>query len=111
MPNNILFDFDSAVVRADLQQDLRTLAASLRNYPDSSIQVIGHTDNTGAASYNQNLSERRAASVVSVLRNAGVDGRRLVAIGRGEDQPIATNLNAEGRAQNRRVEIVITPYT
>jgi outer membrane protein OmpA-like peptidoglycan-associated protein len=109
MPDDILFAVDSAVVRPDLQRDLRTLAASLQNYPDSDVMVIGHTDNTGSAAYNQTLSERRAASVAAVLRNAGVDGRRIVAVGRGEDQPVATNLTAEGRAQNRRVEIVITP--
>lgn len=109
MPNSILFDFDSAAVRSDLQGDLRALAAHLRAYPDSTIQVIGHTDNTGAASYNQNLSERRAAAVAAVLRNAGVPGSRIRAIGLGEDHPVASNLTSEGRAQNRRVEIIITP--
>lgn len=109
MPNNILFDFDSAAVRSDLQGDLRALAAHLRSYPDSTVQVIGHTDNTGAASYNQNLSERRAGAVASVLRNAGVPANRIRAIGLGEDQPVASNLTDSGRAQNRRVEIIITP--
>lgn len=109
MPNSILFDFDSAAVRSDLQGDLRALAAHLRAYPDSTIQVIGHTDNTGAASYNQNLSERRAAAVASVLRNSGVPSSRIRAIGLGEDHPVASNLTSEGRAQNRRVEIIITP--
>jgi len=110
MPQDILFAIDSAVVRPDLQADLRALARNLNSYPDSTIRVIGHTDNTGAAAYNQSLSERRAGAVAAVLRNAGVSQNRLVAIGRGEDQPIASNLTAQGRQQNRRVEIVITPY-
>lgn len=110
MPNEILFDFDSAVVRAGLQRDLQTLARSLQDYPESNIQVVGHTDNTGSAAYNQTLSERRANAVSSVLRNNGVDGRRIMSIGRGEDQPIASNLSADGRAQNRRVEIFIIPH-
>jgi len=71
--------------------------------------VIGHTDNTGAAAYNQDLSQRRAQAVSSVLVNAGVAPVRVRAIGRGEDQPIASNLTPEGRQQNRRVEIIITP--
>lgn len=109
MPQDLLFDIDSATLRSDLQQDLRILATSLNRYPDSRIRVIGHTDNTGAADYNQRLSERRAASVTGVLRGAGVDGRRLVATGAGLTQPIASNATAEGRRQNRRVEIYIIP--
>ncbi|MDO9525223.1 MAG: OmpA family protein [Gemmobacter sp.] len=110
MPQDLLFSTDSANVRPDLQADLRAVAANLQQYPESRVEVIGHTDNTGAAGYNQDLSTRRAGAVVGVLRNAGVPSSRLVAIGRGEDQPIASNLTAEGRAQNRRVEIIIRPY-
>ncbi|MGC9417663.1 MAG: OmpA family protein [Rhodovulum sp.] len=109
MPQGILFATDSASVRPDLQADLRVLARSLNDYPATTVDVIGHTDNTGAASYNQDLSSRRAGSVAAVLTGAGVDPRRLRAYGRGEDQPVASNLTSEGRAQNRRVEIVIRP--
>lgn len=109
MPQDILFAVDSAVVRPDLQRDLQVVANSLNRYPDSTIRVVGHTDNTGTAAYNQTLSERRAGSVAAVLRNAGVDGRRIVAIGRGLTEPIASNATPEGRAQNRRVEIIIVP--
>lgn len=109
MPQDILFATDSATVRPDLQSDLRVLARSLNQYPDTTIDVIGHTDNTGAASYNQDLSSRRAGSVAAVLTGAGVDPRRMRAYGRGEDQPIASNLTPDGRAQNRRVEIIIRP--
>ena len=109
LPQDILFATDSATLRPDLTQDLRTVAQSLLNYPDTTVQVLGHTDNTGSAAYNQDLSQRRAQSVAGILRQSGVPGGRIVAIGRGEDQPIASNLSAEGRAQNRRVEIVIIP--
>lgn len=109
MPQDILFAIDSAAVRPDLRRDLFAVADNLRQYPDSTINIIGHTDNTGSAAYNQGLSERRAQSVANVLRDGGVSGNRIAAFGRGEDQPVATNLTAEGRAQNRRVEIIIRP--
>lgn len=109
MPQDILFATDSAVVRPDLQSDLRVLAASLQRYPDTRVAVIGHTDNTGSAAYNQSLSERRASSVASILRDSGVASWRVMAVGRGLTQPVASNATPEGRQQNRRVEIVITP--
>jgi len=109
MPQDILFATDSAALRPDLMQDLRAVGQSLLNYPDTTVQVIGHTDNTGAAAYNQALSERRARSVAEVLRDYGVPPARIVAFGRGEDAPVASNLTPEGRQQNRRVEIVIRP--
>ena len=109
MPNNILFATDSYTVRSDLQRDLRTVASNLLAYPDSTIQIIGHTDNEGDAAYNQTLSERRANAVADVLMGEGVPFGRIDAIGRGESQPITSNLTPEGRAENRRVEIVILP--
>lgn len=109
LPQDILFATDSATLRGDLTQDLQAVARSLLNYPNTTVQVIGHTDNTGSAAYNQSLSTRRAQSVASVLQYNGVPGGRIAAFGRGEDQPIASNLSAAGRAQNRRVEIVIRP--
>lgn len=109
LPQDITFATDSFTVRPDLQRDLRAVAGNLQSYPDSTIQIIGHTDSDGAASYNQDLSERRANAVANVLLNAGVPGRRIQTIGRGEEQPVASNLNAQGKAQNRRVEIVILP--
>ena len=100
---------DSATLRADLTRDIKAVASSLLRYPNSTIEVIGHTDNSGSAAYNQDLSQRRAVSVANVLRESGVPNGRIAAYGRGEDQPIASNLTVEGRAQNRRVEIVIRP--
>ena len=111
MPQDILFDFDSAALRPDLRADLNVLAASLNDYPDTTVDVIGHTDNVGDASYNQDLSRRRAQSVTRVLSNSGVESWRLRAIGRGEAEPVATNQTEEGRRQNRRVEIIIRPVT
>jgi outer membrane protein OmpA-like peptidoglycan-associated protein len=109
LPEAILFATDSTSVSAASQSSLRTVAASLNRYPNTTVNVIGHTDNVGAAAYNQDLSQRRAQAVASVLVNSGVSPSRIVAIGRGLTQPVASNATAEGRAQNRRVEIVITP--
>ena len=109
MPDDILFDVDSAAVKPGLRSDLQVLADSLQRYPGSTIQVVGHTDNTGAASYNQDLSERRASAVSSVLIGAGVPSNRINSFGQGEYLPIASNLTDEGRALNRRVDITIRP--
>jgi len=109
MPQDILFATGSAVVRADLERDLRTIAASLIAHPDSRVEVVGHTDNVGAADFNLDLSQRRASAVAAVLVGGGVPTTRILAWGRGEDAPRASNLTPEGRAQNRRVEIVIRP--
>lgn len=109
MPQDILFSTDSATLRPTLIADLRDVASSLLAYPNTTVQVIGHTDSDGEAAYNQNLSQRRAQSVANVLISEGVQGGRIAVIGRGEDQPVASNLTPEGKAQNRRVEIVILP--
>ena len=109
LPEDILFATDSASVSATAQGNLATVARSLQQYPNSTVNVIGHTDDVGEAAYNQDLSQRRAQAVSSVLIANGVSGARIRSIGQGESQPVATNLTAEGRQQNRRVDIVITP--
>lgn len=109
MPEGILFDVDSAAIRAGLQSDLRALANNLNQYPDTDVIVEGHTDNTGSAAYNQDLSTRRAQAVSGVLLEAGVAPFRVRSVGRGEDDPLFTNLTPEGRQQNRRVEVIIRP--
>ena len=113
MPQDLLFATDSAALRPDLMRDIKAIACNLQQYPNSQIEVVGHTDNTGASAYNQDLSQRRAVSVAEVLRGAGVPNSRIAAYGRGEDQPLAnaSNLTPEGRAANRRVEIIIRPTT
>lgn len=109
LPQDILFATNSAELSGGLRQDLNTLAASMNQYPNTTINVIGHADNTGSAAFNQDLSARRAQSVASALIQGGVAPSRIRSIGRGEDAPIASNLTPEGRALNRRVEITITP--
>ena len=109
MPEAILFATDSAALNPNLRSDLFVLADSLNKYPQSIVTVTGHTDNTGSAGYNQDLSERRASSVAAVLRSGGVSSSRLRVVGAGDNRPIATNQTAAGRAQNRRVDITITP--
>jgi len=109
LPQDILFEVDSTFVGPVLRDDLRALSGSLQRYPDTNVVVIGHTDSTGSAEYNQDLSQRRAAAVSRILVEAGTDPYRVRSIGRGEDEPVASNLSPEGRAQNRRVEIVIRP--
>ena len=109
MPNALLFAVDSASLTSTLRSDLFVLAESLNRYPSSIVSVVGHTDNTGSAAYNQDLSERRAQAVASVLRSGGVASGRLSVFGAGEDRPVASNATEAGRAANRRVEITITP--
>jgi outer membrane protein OmpA-like peptidoglycan-associated protein len=80
----------------------------LNKYPDTDIKILGHTDNKGTDAYNQGLSERRAASVSSYLKDHGISSSRVSTKGMGENDPIASNDTEEGRSQNRRVEFVIT---
>ena len=109
LSQDLLFATDSTAVSSVSRGELGIVAQSLNKYPNTTVNVIGHTDNTGEAAYNLDLSQRRAQAVSSVLINGGVSPSRIRAIGRGEDQPIASNLNAQGRQANRRVEIIITP--
>ncbi|MEJ8561418.1 OmpA family protein [Yoonia sp. GPGPB17] len=109
LSEDLLFATNSTSLSGTAQRELRIVASSLQQYPDTTVNVIGHTDNVGDASFNQGLSERRASAVSSVLIGGGVSPRRIRSIGAGENNPIASNLNASGRQMNRRVEIVITP--
>ena len=109
LPEAITFPVDSAQLKSSFVSSLNALARNLQQYPNTTVEVVGHTDSTGSASYNQQLSERRALSVRSVLLNAGISGSRLRAFGQGENNPVASNRTAAGRQQNRRVEIFITP--
>ncbi|WP_347266430.1 OmpA family protein [Paracoccus sp. (in: a-proteobacteria)] len=109
MPESALFATSSAAVGPQGQNDLYIIARNLNQYPNSQIQVIGHTDSTGSAAYNQDLSERRARSVSGILQAGGVSPTRISTVGRGSTQPVASNDTAAGRAQNRRVEILVFP--
>lgn len=105
--SGLLFDTDKADLKSAAQTNLQNLATSLKNNPETNIMIIGHTDDTGSDSHNMDLSIRRAESVKSYLALANVSASRLTTTGKGESEPIADNTTATGRAQNRRVEIVI----
>ena len=105
--SGILFATNSSTVSDASKSALRDLARNLEKNPDTDLRIVGHTDNTGRVDYNQHLSERRAQSVYSYLIDQGVSSRRMVFEGKGIHQPVASNNTAAGRAQNRRVEILI----
>ncbi len=105
--SGILFDFDSSNLKATAKDNIKTLAGSLNEYPNTEIKVIGHTDNKGTESYNLGLSEKRAAAVKAYAVSQGVPSSRLTTAGKGFAEPIADNSTEAGRAANRRVEIVI----
>jgi outer membrane protein OmpA-like peptidoglycan-associated protein len=101
---DVMFDFDSSILKPGAYAELDRVAKILNNYPQTRIRVEGHTDSTGGEAYNQALSERRAETVQSALVQRGVDPIRIEAVGFGESQPISSD-----NATNRRVNIVITP--
>lgn len=105
--SGILFDVDKSDLKANAKTNIANLAKSMQNNPETNITIIGHTDDTGSDAYNQSLSERRAAAVRDYTVAQGVSSSRLTTIGKGESEPIADNTTEAGRAQNRRVEIVI----
>lgn len=105
--SGILFDVNRADLRAAGQGNLSDLARSLEDYEGTDVLVVGHTDSTGEAAYNQGLSERRADAARTYLVAAGLERDRVTAVGRGETEPIATNDTDAGRQENRRVEIAI----
>jgi outer membrane protein OmpA-like peptidoglycan-associated protein len=103
---NIYFNFDSAELKAESGDAINEVASLLEAQPNLNLLVAGHTDGKGAIDYNQNLSSRRAESVVAALRNAGIDASRLTPVGIGMAAPVASNRTDDGRAKNRRVELV-----
>ena len=111
LPSSVSFDFDRSDLKPEFFTPLSDVATTLNNYPSFLVDVIGHTDSVGSDAYNQSLSERRAGSVDNFLTGRGVLRDRIVSYGRGETAPIASNDNDFGRAQNRRVELIITPIT
>ncbi len=110
LPGNITFEVDKTDVKPDFVEILDSVALVLNEYKSTMIEVAGHTDSTGSESYNQLLSQQRAQSVSDVLNRNGVAGVRIDTVGYGESRPIASNGNATGRQQNRRVELTLLPY-
>jgi outer membrane protein OmpA-like peptidoglycan-associated protein len=109
MPSNITFDTDSATVKPEFSETLVSVGLVLKKFNKTIVDVYGYTDNTGSVAHNQDLSQRRAVSVATILANQGIDQRRFYIEGKGETDPIASNANETGRSQNRRVEIQISP--
>ncbi len=111
MPGNVTFATDSSDLSPAFFNVLTSVGKVLEEYEQTVVEVAGHTDSTGAESYNQSLSERRANSVTSYLTSQGVIQQRLITIGMGETRPVADNSSASGRQANRRVEITMVPLT
>jgi len=109
MPSGITFAFDRYDIQPQFRPTLDQIAQTLNAYPQTMIDIYGHTDSTGTDAYNQTLSENRARSVASYLQAQGVQAVRMATQGFGESQPIADNNTAAGQAANRRVEIRIVP--
>ena len=110
-PANVTFAVDSSQIQPGFYRTLDDVSATLNRYPQSYLDVVGHTDSTGSDAYNQSLSERRAGSVSNYFRSRGVEPARIASYGMGETQPVASNADTYGRQQNRRVELRITPAT
>ncbi|MER2634494.1 MAG: OmpA family protein, partial [Rhizobiaceae bacterium] len=111
MPSNITFNTDQDAVKSGFYPTLNSVALVLNKFNRTIVDVYGHTDSTGSASYNMDLSQRRALSVANYLNAQGVDSRRFAVTGYGASQPVASNATEAGRAQNRRVEIQLSPLT
>jgi outer membrane protein OmpA-like peptidoglycan-associated protein len=111
MPGNITFETGSADLNANFFSVLDSVSLVLKEYNKTIIDVAGYTDNVGSDQSNQLLSQRRAGTVGQYLRSKGVQEQRIATVGYGETRPVASNDNPEGRAQNRRVELMLTPLT
>ncbi|NOW45428.1 outer membrane protein OmpA-like peptidoglycan-associated protein [Novosphingobium sp. SG751A] len=111
LPDGVTFDTGSYMLHPQFRPTLDKIAQSLKDYPNSLIDVYGHTDSTGSAQLNQTLSENRARTVGDYLGMQGVSQARIRTQGYGATMPVADNATPEGRAKNRRVEIKIVPIT
>ena len=109
MPGNITFDTNSGNLKSSFYDVLNSVAIVLEEYESTIVAVSGHTDSTGSRDYNQQLSEKRARSVADYLKSRNIVDARFEVVGFGEDYPIADNSSADGRAQNRRVELTLIP--
>ncbi len=105
---NVQFDTNKAVVKEEYNDEIKRVADFMKEFPDTTAEIGGHTDNIASAAYNQKLSEKRANSVRQYLIDKfGIDGSRLTAVGYGLTKPVAGNDTEDGRQQNRRVEAVM----
>lgn len=106
--DKVLFGYDQSDLSTTAQASLNKLANVLNKYPDTNIEILGHTDDKGSDEYNQGLSQRRASAASAYLKSNGISATRVIIKGMGESDPKASNETEEGRAANRRVEFVIT---
>lgn len=106
LSSDVTFAFDSSELRPGAEYELNQVAATLNDNPEIRVTIAGHTDSIGSNQYNLGLSQERADSVASYLMSQGVAGDRMRTVGYGEERPVATNETDEGRALNRRVEIM-----
>ncbi|MCG9726008.1 OmpA family protein [Vibrio brasiliensis] len=104
------FELNSTQLKPESASQLDELVEFLNTYPQAKVEVIGYTDSSGAAEYNQIVSEKRAESVASTLEQKGIDASRITARGEGENNPVASNDTREGRQQNRRVEVIVPAF-
>lgn len=111
MPGNVTFDVNQDEVKSNFYPVLNSVGLVLKEYDQTLIDVNGHTDSTGTVEYNMQLSTRRAQSVADYLASQGIMRTRIFTQGYGPHYPVADNYTAEGRAQNRRVELVLKPLT
>jgi outer membrane protein OmpA-like peptidoglycan-associated protein len=111
MPGNITFPTDSADLNAGFYEVLNSVSLVINEFDQTVIEIAGHTDSSGSDAYNQQLSERRAASVAAYLGTRNVRRDRVIEVGIGESRPVATNETPEGRQANRRVELTLVPLT
>jgi outer membrane protein OmpA-like peptidoglycan-associated protein len=111
MPADVTFAVNESSIQSAFYPALNDVASTLVQYPSTRIDVIGHADSDGSDDYNQALSERRAGSVRDYLAGRGVQTVRMAAFGMGERQPLVPNTSAANKAQNRRVQIILTPVT
>jgi outer membrane protein OmpA-like peptidoglycan-associated protein len=105
---DVLFDTGKAALKPGAASTIDRLASFLEKAPDRSVAIEGHTDSVGTEGYNQQLSEERANAVKAALMAKGIPSERVTTVGKGEEEPVATNENAAGRQQNRRVEIIVS---
>ncbi|HMV40752.1 MAG TPA: OmpA family protein, partial [Plasticicumulans sp.] len=111
LPEAITFDSGQAALKPAAEPQIDRIAAVLKEYPQTVVDIAGHTDSTGAAEANQALSQKRAGAVALRFVKAGLPYARMVVSGYGATRPVADNASEAGRAQNRRVEITLLPVT
>ena len=111
MPGDVTFDSNSSDIKPDFYEVLRSVALVLGEFEKTTIHITGYTDSTGTFKYNFALSQRRSQAVGAYLKAQGIHSARIYTQGKGPEEPVAPNDTAHGRQMNRRVELMLVPYT